>query len=148
MKRIILSLGVIFLYGVISPVLAQESPVDRLMKKYAGQEGILSLNAGSFKILTIDKDHVAGVFNFYNETKSIIRKSGYKELFSISEKNQKVGILAKESGGEIIELLMIVGGEDNVALSIQGKAGSDVFEALSGFLKPDHYQMLQVVQYK
>ena len=44
----------------------------------------------------------------------------YKELMVIREKEQNLTFLIKDIKGKVVELLLIVGGSENVLISIQG----------------------------
>ena len=54
----------------------------------------------------------------------------YKELVVVKEADQEVLVLAKEEDGKIRELLVLVGGEDNVLVSVEGNFTMDDLEAL------------------
>ena len=55
----------------------------------------------------------------------------YKELVVVKESDQEVLVLAKEEDGKLAELLVLVGGEDNVLVSIEGRFTMEDLEALS-----------------
>ena len=128
------------------PLLAfsQNKAIDDLFNKYAGKEGIttVDINGGLLqlaaaidtgkhsndlvkslnhvRILTIDDKNSNQGINFYKEVIGGIPVQDYKELMTVKEKDQDVKFLAKESGGKITELLMIVGGSDNALIFITG----------------------------
>jgi hypothetical protein len=135
---------------------AQKSPVDRLFKKYYGKEGFTSVlvNKEAFEVIAkmeksegeiegclgkIDRvrviaqedeaEEMEGI-NFMEELKGE-EFGDYKELVVVKESDQEVLILAKEDGGELAELLILVGGEENVLVSIEGRFTMEDLEALS-----------------
>ena len=58
--------------------------------------------------------------NFMDELKGV-EFSDYKELVVVKEAEQDVLILAKEEDGKMLELLVVVSGEENVLVSVEGK---------------------------
>ena len=64
-----------------------------------------------------DEAKVEGV-NFMDELKGAAFDD-YKELVMVKEADQEVLVLAKEEGGKIRELLVLVGGEENVLVSVE-----------------------------
>ena len=75
-----------------------------------------------------DESDVEGV-NFMEELKGV-EFDDYKELVVVKEADQEVLVLAKEEDGKIRELLVLVGGEDNVLVSVEGNFTMDDLEAL------------------
>ncbi|MFC2116895.1 DUF4252 domain-containing protein, partial [Bacteroidota bacterium] len=68
--------------------------------------------------------------NFMDELKGV-EFDEYKELVVVKEADQDVLILAKEENGRLAELLVLVSGEENVMVSIEGNFTMDDLEALS-----------------
>lgn len=135
---------------------AQKSPVDELFNKYYGSEGFTTVlvNREAFEVIshmeksegeingTLGKikrvriiaqegegEKIEGV-NFMEELKGA-EFNDYKELVVVKESDQEVLVLAKEEGGKIAELLVLVGGEDNVLISVEGSFTMEDLEALS-----------------
>jgi hypothetical protein len=135
---------------------AQKSPIDKLFKKYYGKEGFTSVlvHKEAFEVIAkmeksegeiegslgkIDRvrviaqedesEEMEGI-NFLEELKGI-EFGDYKELVVVKESDQEVLILAKEDGGKLAELLILVGGEENVLVSIEGRFTMEDLEALS-----------------
>jgi hypothetical protein len=124
--------------------MGQNSPIDKLFDKYSGKEGFTSVFISEYmftlfsdfnpddnelgkvtkglkgiKILASDST-VRGT-NFYKEIFKELPIKDYKELMVIKEKDQDIKFLVKEAKGKITELLMIVGGKDNLLICIQGE---------------------------
>jgi hypothetical protein len=151
MKKIALFIPVLLLPFMLT---AQQTPIDKLFKKYYGKEGFTTVlvtqdafevishmeeEKGDFEgtlgkvqrvrvIAQEDEADVEGV-NFMDELKGVAFDD-YKELVVVKEADQEVLILAKEEDGKIRELLVIVGGEDNVLVSVEGNFTMDDLEAL------------------
>ncbi|KPK79902.1 MAG: hypothetical protein AMS27_17555 [Bacteroides sp. SM23_62_1] len=142
MKKII-SITLVLLVPVL--LFAQNPAVDKLFNKYQGQEGFTTvmINKEIFKLISstekheeeLDKplDKITGIkilaqedeavmegLNFYDELKKDLDFSAYVELVVVKEKDQDVWIIARENNGRMAELLVIVGGDDNALIWIQG----------------------------
>jgi len=143
---------------LVLPILliAQKSPIDKLFKKYYGKEGFTTVlvNEEMFEIIAKmeksegeiegalgkiervriiaqedENQQIEGV-NFMEELKGVEFEE-YKELVMVRESDQEVLVLAKEANGKLAELLVLVGGEENVLVSVEGKFTMDDLEALS-----------------
>lgn len=151
MKKIAL-----FIPALLLPLMltAQNTPIDKLFKKYSGQEGFTTVlvTEDMFKVISNleeekgeiegtlgkiervriiaqeDEANVEGV-NFMEELKGV-EFDDYKELVVVKEADQEVLVLAKEEDGKIRELLVLVGGEENVLVSVEGKFTMEDLEAL------------------
>ena len=77
-----------------------------------------------------DESKEAGSVNFMEELKGA-EFDEYKELVVVKESNQEVLVLAKEEDGKLVELLVLVGGDDNVLVSVEGKFTMDDLGSLS-----------------
>jgi hypothetical protein len=135
---------------------AQKSPIDKLFDKYYGKEGFTTVlvNEEAFEVIShmekskgeshanLDKikrvrviaqedegENVEGV-NFMEEIEGT-EFDDYKELVVVKETDQQVLILAKEENGKLSELLVLVGGEDNALISVEGTFTFDDLEELS-----------------
>jgi hypothetical protein len=133
----------------------QKSPVDELFDKYYGKEGFTTVLVtedmfrvvadmeestgeiegmlGKIKRVRViaqeDDSKVEGV-NFMEELKGV-KFDDYKELVVVKEADEEVLVLAKEADGKIAELLVLVGGEDNVLVSVEGKFTMEDLASLS-----------------
>jgi len=164
MKKII-SISLMLLIPVI--ILAQNPAVDKLFNKYQGKDGFTTvlINKEIFKlisstekeetvldepldkitgikILTQENDSVMEGLNFYEELKADLDFSDYKELVVVKEKDQDVWIVARENNGRMAELLIIVGGEDNVLVWIAGDFTFEELAELSKINGLEHLNML------
>ncbi len=140
MKRTIALVVLLLFAGML---FAQKSPVDKLFDRYAGKEGYTSIFISEYmftlfanlneadkefqdvvkglsgiKILATDKQNLD--VDFHKEVMKELPANDYKELMVIREKDQNLTFLIKDVRGKIVELLLIVGGSDNVLISIQG----------------------------
>ncbi|MDY0253996.1 MAG: DUF4252 domain-containing protein [Tenuifilaceae bacterium] len=140
MKRTIALVVLLLFAGML---FAQKSPVDKLFDRYAGKEGYTSIFISEYmftlfanlneadkefqdvvkglsgiKILATDKQNLD--VDFHKEVMNELPANDYKELMVIREKDQNLTFLIKDIKGKIVELLLIVGGSDNVLISIRG----------------------------
>ena len=144
---------------LVLPILAnaQKSPIDKLFDKYYGKEGFTTVlvNEEMFEVISnmeSEKGELEGTLgkikrirviaqddegdkkveglNFMEELKGV-EFDEYKELVVVKEANQEVLVLAKEEDGKLAELLVLVGGEENVLVSIEGKFTMEDLEALA-----------------
>jgi hypothetical protein len=141
---------------------AQKTPIDKLFKKYYGKEGFTTVlvtedmfevianmekEKGEFegtlgkvervRVIAQEDDSDAEGINFMDELKGV-EFDDYKELVVVKEADQEVLVLAKEEDGKIRELLVLVGGEDNVLVSVEGKFTMEDLEALGDLDGLDH----------
>ncbi len=144
MKRIVLAALVTCLITV--GALSQNKVVDDLVDKYAGQEGFTSVvitkymfnlfsnietteddeymnmikNLKNIKILTAPSGGDRQI-NLYDEVMKKLPAKEYEVLMEIKDGTQDVKFLVKEEKKQVVELLMLIGGdEDNVVMSISG----------------------------
>lgn len=144
MKKIVLLLAVLLPMAV----LAQKSPVDKLFEKYANQKGFTTVNISGkllgfashietgeestkdmlsalkgIRVLTIDDSELNKSIDFYKELEAdgFFKNNDYEVLMEVTEADEVVRFLAKDAGnGKISDLLLVVGGDDNALISIQG----------------------------
>lgn len=140
-------------------VAAQKSPVDKLMKKYSETEEFtnISIRGNLFKlacrfgakddetkkllsqlsgisILIKNSETENGKINFFKELDrdDFFRKNAYETLLEVTEKDQIIRFLGKEeSDGKLSELLLVIGGRENVLISIKGKIDLENIEKVS-----------------
>ena len=151
---------IVFLVALLTiPFLmnAQKSPVDELYEKYHGKEGFttvlvtkdmfevvakMEISSGDLEdkeilskitrvrvIAQEDSSQVVGNVNFMDELKGV-KFNDYKELVVVKEADQEVLVLAKEDNGKLTELLVLVGGKENVLVSVEGRFTMEDLEAL------------------
>jgi hypothetical protein len=144
MKKIILILAVLLPMAV----LAQKSPVDKLFDKYANQKGFTTVNISGkllgfassietgdeatkdmlnglkgIRVLTVEDDELNSKIDFYKELEAdgFFKNNDYEVLMEVTDDDEVVRFLAKDAGnGKISDLLLVVGGDDNALISIQG----------------------------
>jgi hypothetical protein len=157
MKKIALLLSVMLLPLLAA---AQNSPVDKLFDKYYGHEGFTTVlvnqemfeviskmekeggsiegemggalgNIKRVRVLAQEKEaDITGEINFMDELKGVSFKD-YKELVVVKEADEEVLVLAREEGNKLAELLVLVGGKENVLVSIEGWFDMEDLESLS-----------------
>jgi len=123
---------------------AQTDPIDKLFEKYGEKDGYTTVyitgkmfelasemdlddpelnnlvkNIRRIRILASDDAGDRGV-NFLDELKGDFPFNEFEELMTVKEKDQDVKFLVKEVNGQITHLVLIVGGDDNALISIEG----------------------------
>ncbi|MCL3782492.1 DUF4252 domain-containing protein [Prolixibacteraceae bacterium JC049] len=146
MKRIFLLIAIILPLGLM----AQNSAIDKLFDKYSGQDGFTTVNisgkllalASQFenddptakemlqnitgiRVLAVEDESLNKELNFVKELKKdgMFRNISkeYELLLDIKEKDQIVKMFVKEAKNQMIsELLLVVGGDDNAIVVING----------------------------
>jgi hypothetical protein len=151
MKKIALFIPVLLLPLMLT---AQKTPIDKLFDKYYGKDGFTTVlvTKDMFEVISNmekEKGDIEGTLGKVERVRVIAQEDeadvesvnfmddlkgaefdDYKELVVVKEADQQVLVLAKEEDGKIRELLVIVGGEDNVLVSVEGKFTMDDLEAL------------------
>ena len=164
MKKITLIAGALLIPFFI---MGQNPAVDQLFNKYQGKEGFTTvfINKDVFKMISDDDNvehemnktlekisgikilaqedkEITGELNFYDELKKSLDFNKYKELVVVKEKDQDVWIIARENNDRIAELLVIVGGDENVLVWIEGNF---TFEDLSELSEIDGLEQLELL---
>jgi intein/homing endonuclease len=154
MKKIVLSI-LILTFGI--SLFAQPAGFDRLYYQYKGEEGVVALRIPGFvmklaasvgdmdheekallrslrsvTVLTIEEEHLYPGVNFAHEINLSNMKGGYKMLMQIREGDEEVIIAAREKNGKLRDLIVVVGGGDNVLVHVRGRMDSDLLENLAG----------------
>ena len=134
MKKLVLILIV-----ALAPALAnaQNSAVEKLFKKYGGQDGFttVTINGSLLKMVAefADEEDGAEVLNtinsikilaqedgqasnFYDEVMGELKRDAYEELMTVNSGDEDVIFLIKKEGKKIKEFLLLVGGEDENAV--------------------------------
>lgn len=143
MKRTMIA-GAFILLGLV--VYGQNSAVDKIFDKYAGKDGYTTVYISSYMFnllnsLEVDdpeynefKKATAGINSikiltqeggdsesFGKELLTMLPRSEYQEMMKVKEEDEEVLFLARDSGGKISEILLIVsGGSDDVLIAITG----------------------------
>ena len=148
-------------------LMAQNPAGDKLFNKYQGKEGFTTvlINKEIFKLISATEkeekeldqplDKISGIkilaqeddtimqgLNFYDELKKDLDFSDYMELVVVKEKDQDVWIIARENNGRMAELLIIVGGEENVLVWIEGDFTFEELAELGGIDGLEHLNLL------
>jgi len=135
---------------------AQPSQTDKLFIKYHGMEGVTSFfipgflcrfaasvadldaeeeellrTIRSIKILTVEHPDLNHELNFAEEIRCDRMDKRYQLLLEVHETNEDVLIFAREKNHCIIELAVIVGGDENTVVCIKGRMDHDLICALS-----------------
>jgi hypothetical protein len=154
MKKLIISALILTLGITLS---AQPAGFDRLYYQYKGEEGVMALKipgfvmklAGSIAdldgderellrslrsvtVLTIEESQLYPEVNFTKEINLTNMNNGYRLLLEVHDGNEDVFIAAREKDGKIRDLIVVVGGEDNVLVRVRGRMDSDLLENLAG----------------
>ena len=85
----------------------------------------------SIKILTIGNSSLNNGVNFVDEVDLNNLNSGYNLLLQVKDGDEDVVILAREKRGCIKDLVVLVGGDENVMVHIRGRMHSDLLESLA-----------------
>ena len=154
MKKLLFS-AIILTFGFT--LFAQPAGFDRLYYEYKGEEGVVALKipgfvmklAGSMAdldreekallkslrsvtVLTIEEEHLYPGVNFTEEINLSNMRGGYKMLMEVHDGDEDVIIAAREKNGKLRDLIVIVGGDDNVLVHVRGRMDSDLLENLAG----------------
>lgn len=154
MKKILLT-AILMTFGL--SMFAQPAGFDRLYYEYKGEEGVVALKipgfvmklAGSIAdldreekallkslrsvtVLTIEEDHLYPGVNFAEEINLSNLRGGYKMLMEVHDGDEDVIIAAREKNGKLRDLIVVVGGDDNVLVHVRGRMDSDLLENLAG----------------
>jgi hypothetical protein len=137
-------------------LIAQPAGFDRLYYQYKGEEGVVALKipgfvmklAGSFAdldreekellkslrsvtVLTIEESHLYPDVNFTEEINLSRLKNDYKLLMEVHDADEDVIIAAREKNGKLRDLIVVVGGDENVLVHVRGRMESDLLENLA-----------------
>ena len=171
MKRALFIVCFTFLSAAI---FAQNKSIDRVFDKYAGQEGFTTVYISKYmfsmfaqmddvededleevqdvfgkldgiKILAVDDTEVIGTdVNFYDEIMKDLDRDDYVELMVVKDSESDIVFLAKEEGGIIVELLLIVGGEsDNALIAITGEIDLNTISKISNTMDIEGMEELE-----
>ncbi|MCK5135960.1 MAG: DUF4252 domain-containing protein [Bacteroidales bacterium] len=135
---------------------AQPAGINRLYYSYKGEEGIVALKipgfvmklAGSIAdldreekqllrslrsitVLTIEEADLYPGVNFTEEIDISRMKGGYQLLMEVHDGDEDVIIAAREKNGKIRDLIVVVGGDENVLVHVRGRMNNDLMENLA-----------------
>jgi len=151
MKKLILSLLTLAL-GLT--LYAQPAGFDRLYYQYKGEEGVVALRVPgivmrlaaslgdldqeekallrsmrSVTVLTIEDSYRYPGLNFTEEIK--LQGDQYQLLMEVHDGNEDVLIAAREKNGKVRDLIVVVGGDENVLVHVRGRMESDLLANLA-----------------
>jgi hypothetical protein len=153
MKKLILSLLII---STGLTLFAQPAGFDRLYYQYKGEEGVVALKVPgivlrlaasigdldreekallksmrSVTVLTIEDEHLYPGVNFTEEINLSRLDNNYELLLEVHDGDEDVYIAAREKNGKVRDLIVLVGGDDNVMVHVRGRMESDLLENLA-----------------
>ena len=166
--------------GVSATGFAQNKAIDRVFDKYSGKEGFTTVYISKYmfsmfanmdgveddeikelqeifgkltgiKILAVDDPSVLGEgVNFYDEIMKDLPRDRYEELMVVKDSESDVIFLAREEGGVIVELLLVVGGEgdSNVLIAIIGEVDLNSISKLSKAMDIEGLEELENLEKK
>ena len=153
MKKLIIS-SIVILFAV--SLYAQPKSIDQLYYNYKGEEGVVALRipgfvmklAGSIAdldhnerqllrsmrsitVLTIEDKDLYQDVNFTEEVDLSRMKGEYHLLLEVHDGDEDVMIIAREKNGKIRDLIVLVGGDENVMVHVRGRMNSNLLESLA-----------------
>jgi len=148
------------------PLFSQPVGLDRLYYTYKGGEGVVSLRIPGFllriaasiadldpeerqlvrslrsvTVLTIEDNTRYRDVNFTREVNVDRMTNGYHLLMEVHDGDEDVVIAAREKKGKIRDLIVLVGGDENVLVHVRGRMNSDLLESLAGVTGIEELQL-------
>lgn len=96
-----------------------------------GPERELVRSLRSVTVLTIEEADLYPGVNFAEQVKLNDMGGGYKLLLEVHDGDEDVLIAAREKKGKIRDLVVVVGGDENVLVHVRGRMESDLLENLA-----------------
>jgi hypothetical protein len=96
-----------------------------------GEERQLVRSLRSVKVLTIEDSHLYPDVNFTEEVNLAKMKNGFQLLLEVHDGDEDVIIAAREKKGKITDLIVLVGGNENVMVHVKGRMHSDLLASLA-----------------
>jgi len=108
--------------GIVMRLAASLGDLDR-------EEKALLRSMRSVTVLTIEDSYRYPGLNFTEE----IRLNGdhYQLLMEVHDQDEDVLIAAREKNGKVRDLIVVVGGDENVLVHVRGRMESDLLENLA-----------------
>lgn len=139
MKKVTLILSAVLFSTVL---MAQSTAIDKVFKKYSGQEGVTSVNISpelfqiisamdiqevedadfpldklsEIKILSIDNPEILKGNDFYAEVTADLNTSDYAEVLTVQDGDEDIRMWMKTEGQQILEFLLVVSSPDEGVL--------------------------------
>lgn len=152
-KILTIAIAILFSGTVLS---AQTIATEKLYQKYKGEEGIVSIwipgiamrlaasiadlegdeedflrSIRSIRVLTIEDNSLYPDVNFTREANIKPGKNGYQVLLQVNDGGEDIMILGREKKGKLKDILILVGGEDNVMVHIKGRMNADMISSIA-----------------
>ena len=153
MKKLLIST---FILAIGISVMAQPIQFDRLYYQYKGEEGVVALRIPGFvmklagaigdldqeertllrslrsvTVLTIDDPQLYPGVNFTEEIHLSFTDEPYRLLMEVHDEDEDVIIAAREKNGKVRDLIVVIGGDDNVLVHVRGRMDCDLLENLA-----------------
>ena len=168
MKKIALALLMMI---TSSMLIGQNITLDQLFEKYSGKDGYTTINISKqmfsiFAAFANEEDKsgdaikgLSGIRILVEEKKSandeygkdlqLLQTSNYKEMMSIKEKGTDLKFLIKTSALKVTELLMVITGDENVLICIEGdNIDLNTISNISKTIKIDGLEKLEKIDKK
>jgi hypothetical protein len=154
MKR--LAIVLLFALGITQGAHSQSIRSANLYQKYRGEKGVVAVyipgfvmkfaasiadldgpekqmvkSLQSLRVLTIEDHTRFSNVNFVKELKLHSIKGKFTPLLEVHDGGEDVMILGKEKKGKLKDLLIVVGGEDNVLVHIRGRMNADMLSSIA-----------------
>ena len=95
------------------------------------------------KVLAIENDELNARINLHEEFYSHINKnSDYEELLTVSDDRENVTIFGKMNEGVITEMVILVGGDENVMVYLKGEIKPELLNSKIDLSDPDKFLSL------
>ena len=163
MKKLLIS-TLILIFSIT--LFAQPAGFNRIYYQYKGEEGVVALKipgfvmklAGSIAdldrkerellrslrsvtVLTIEESDLYPEVNFTEEINLSNMTKGYRILLEMHDGEEDVIIAAREKNGKLRDLIVVVGGTDNVLVHVRGRMESDLLENLAEVAGVDEFHL-------
>ena len=110
--------------GFVMKLAASIADLDR-------EEKALLKSLRSVTVLTIEDSYLYPDVNFTEEINFSKLNNGYLLLLEVHDEDEDVIIAAREKNGKLRDLIVVVGGDDNVLVHVRGRMDSDLLENLA-----------------
>ena len=153
--RYLITLTIAILFAGTS-LSAQPLAAEMLYQKYRGEEGVVSIwlpgiamklaasiadleheeaaflrSIRSIRVLTIENNKLYPGVNFVREANIHQGRNGYEVMVQVTSDGEDVLILGRERRGKLKDMVILVGGEDNVMVHIKGRMQADMIGSLA-----------------
>jgi hypothetical protein len=86
----------------------------------------------SVTVLTIEEEYLYPDVNFVQEINADQMRGDYKLMMEVHDGDEEVIIAAREKRGVITDLIVVVGGSENMLVHVRGRMKTDLLEDLAG----------------